>query len=298
MRRRKVKRLRTISCGANPHHFDRSQIRIYLYLIPICILMGLPILFIFVNAFKPLDELFAFPPRFFVRRPTLDNFANLFALTGNSNIPVTRYLFNSAIITVVTVGVSILTSVAAGYVFSKKRFKLRGALFHINTLALMFVPVAVSIPRYFVVVYSGLYNHFLANILPLLCMPVGLFLIKQFIDQIPESLIEAAVIDGAGDYTIMRKVIIPMTKPALSTVAILAFQSAWNASDASSLYINNESLKSFAFFMSTLSSSAGNAVAGQGIGAASALIMFLPNLIVFIVLQSRVMNTMAHSGLK
>lgn len=298
MKIRKKRRLRTISCGANPQHFDRSQIGIYLYLVPICVMMGLPILFIFVNAFKPLDELFAYPPRFFVRNPTFDNFSNLFALTGSSNIPVTRYLFNSIIITVITVIVSVLSSVAAGFALSKKRFKIRNTLFHINTIALMFVSVSVSIPRYFVIVYSGLYNNFLVNILPLLCMPVGLFLIKQFIDQIPDSLIEAAVIDGAGDFTIMRRIIIPMAKPAISTVAILAFQSAWNASEASSLYITDESLKSFAFFMSTLSSTAGNSVAGKGIGAASALIMFLPNLIVFIVLQSRVMNTMAHSGMK
>lgn len=298
MKLRRKRRLRAISCGANPQHFDRSQIRIYLYLIPICIVMGLPILFIFVNAFKPLDELFAFPPRFFVRNPTFDNFSNLFALTSSSNIPVSHYLFNSVIITVVTVFASMLFSLSAGYALSKKRFKARGLLFQINTIALMFVSVSVSIPRYFVVVYSGLYNNFLANILPLLCMPVGLFLLKQFIDQIPDSLIEAAVIDGAGDFTILRKVIVPMTKPALSTVAILAFQSAWNASDASSLYITNDSLKSFAYFLSTISSTAGNSVAGKGVGAAATLIMFLPNLIVFIILQSRVMNTMAHSGLK
>ncbi len=292
------KRFHTVSSGANPQRFDRSQIKFYLYLIPICIVMGLPILFIFSNAFKPLDELFAYPPRFFVRRPTLANFSNLFKLTGNSNIPISRYLFNSIIITGSAVVFTVLISVSAGYVFSKKKFKLRGTLFHINTLALMFVPIAVSIPRYFIIISVGLYDNFLVNILPLLCMPVSLFLIKQFIDQIPGSLIEAAVIDGAGDYTIMRKIIMPLAKPALSTVAILAFQSSWNSTDASSLYISNESLKNFSFFMSTLSGTAGNSVAGQGISAASALIMFLPNLIFFIILQSRVMNTMAHSGLK
>jgi ABC-type glycerol-3-phosphate transport system permease component len=292
------RRLRSLSIGVNPQKFDRSQIKFYMYLVPICIFMGLPILFIFSNAFKPLDELFAYPPRFLVRRPTFVNFANLFRLTGNSNIPVSRYLFNSVIITCSVVLLTVFISVSAGYVLSKKKYKICKTLFHINTLALMFVPVAVSIPRYFIIINAGLYDNFFINILPLLCMPVSLFLVKQFIDQIPDSLIEAAVIDGASNYVILRKIIIPLTKPALSTVAILAFQSSWNSADASSLYISNESLKTFAFFMSTLSGSVGNSVAGQGVSAASSLVMFLPNLIFFIILQARVMNTMAHSGIK
>ena len=297
--RKKRKRFHRLQAGgANPSRFETSQLKFYAYLIPICVVMALPILFIFFNALKPIDELFAFPPRFYVKRPTLQNFADLFALSDNSNVPVSRYLFNSVIITATVVVGVILLSISAGYVFSKKKFRLKGALFDLNTVALLFVPVAVAIPRYFVVVYTGLLNTFVSNILPLLCMPVCIFLIKQFIDQIPDALVEAAVIDGAGDLTIMHKIILPMTKPALSTVAILAFQSAWNSNEASVQFINNESIKSFAFFMTTLTNTTQNQVAGQGISAAATLCMFLPNLIVFIILQSKVMNTMAHSGLK
>jgi len=138
----------------------------------------------------------------------------------------------------------------------------------------------------------------MAHIIPVLAMPVGLFLVKQFIDQVPDSIIESAVIEGASSYRILRSIVIPIIKPALSTVAILSFQASWNSVEASTMYINNETLKNFAFYMSTLSNSTGNIVAGQGVSAAASLIMFLPNLIIFIVLQSRVMNTMAHSGLK
>lgn len=121
---------------------------------------------------------------------------------------------------------------------------------------------------------------------------------KQFIDQVPDSLVEAAVIDGANDYKILTSIIIPLIKPALATVAILAFQISWNNTEASALYLNKETLKTFVFYMSTLRNTSGNLVAGQGIAAAASLIMFLPNLILFIILQSKVMNTMAHSGLK
>ena len=160
----------------------------------------------------------------------------------------------------------------------------------------MFVPIAVTIPRFIIIVNLGLIDKFISNILPIIAMPVGLFLIKQFIDQIPDSLIEAARIDGAGEVTILFRVIMPMVKPALATVAILSFQSAWGATEASVYFINDESLKTFAYYISTFTAT-GNA-ATQGVSAASALIMFVPNLIIFIFMQSQVMDTMAHSGIK
>lgn len=281
----------------NPKHFHKSQLKFYFILVPLSLFMILPIVFIFSNAFKPMDELFAFPPRFFVRRPTIYNFKNLFSTMTTSGIPVSRYLFNSLVVTIVTVVATIFISIFAGYALSKKNFRMKKVIFEINTLALMFVPIAVSIPRYIIIVRLGMIDKFIVGILPMLAMPVGLFLVKQFIDQIPNSLIEAAQIDGANEWYIIRNVIMPMTKPALATVAILAFQAAWNNIEPSSMYINNESLKNFAYYMSTLTAS-NNAVAGQGIAAASALIMFIPNLIIFIIMQSQVMDTMAHSGIK
>ncbi|PNR95301.1 carbohydrate ABC transporter permease [Petrotoga sp. 9PWA.NaAc.5.4] len=282
----------------NPDKFHKSQLKFYAILIPVSAFMVLPILFIIFHAFKPIDELFAYPPRFFTTRPTLDNFKRLFTATTESNVPVSRYLFNSVVSTLFTVLFTLWVTASAGYVLSKKNFKGKDTLFTINTLALMFVPVAVSIPRFLVIVKLGLIDNFFAHILPLLAMPVGLFLVKQFIDQIPNSLIEAAKIDGASDYYILMKVIIPLIKPALSTVAILAFQTSWNSIESSAMFINDESLKTFAFYMNTLVSTTGNTVAGQGMAAAASLIMFLPNLILFIILQSRVMDTMMYSGLK
>ncbi|MGQ9856852.1 MAG: carbohydrate ABC transporter permease [Fervidobacterium sp.] len=281
----------------NPERFDKSQIKFYIFLIPLAIFMAIPLVFIFSNAFKPYSELFAFPPRIFVKNPTLQNFRLLFSSMTQSGIPVSRYLFNSFLISIAVVFLSILISTMAGYILSKKNFRLKKLLFEINTLALMFVPIAVSIPRYVIIAKLGLIDNFLAHILPNLAMPVGLFLVKQFIDQIPDSLIEAAKIDGASDWYIYLKVILPLTRPAVATVAILSFQTAWNSTEASLIYINNESLKNFAYYMSTLSGSAGT-VAGAGIAAAAASIMFLPNLIIFIFTQSKVMNTMAHSGIK
>jgi ABC-type glycerol-3-phosphate transport system permease component len=269
-------------------------------LLPLVILMLLPIIFVFSHAFKPPDELFAYPPRFFVSSPTFKNFDDLFSRMGNSGIPVSRYLFNSILITLVTIVASIAVSTTAAYALSKKRFKLKNTLFAINTLALMFVPIAVTIPRFLIIERLGLMDTFLVHILPVLALPVGLFLMKQFIDGIPDEVIEAGRIDGASDVRVYWDLILPMIRPAIATIAILTFQATWNDASASTLYISSESLKTFAFYLTTLTSAAAgaNVIAGQGMAAAATLIMFLPNLIIFIFLQSQVMSTMSHSGLK
>ena len=280
----------------NPKHFHPSQIKFYLILIPFAVFMVIPIIYMFTTAFKPQEELFKFPPSIFVQNPTWDNFRNLFDLFSGSAVPVTRYLFNSILVTVLTVITSIVLSVSAGYILSKKKFRGQKLLFEINTLALMFVPIAVTIPRFIIIVNLGLIDKFISNILPIIAMPIGLFLVKQFIDQIPDALIEAARIDGAGEFTILFRVIIPMVRPALATIAILSFQSAWGATEASVYFINDESLKTFAYYIQTFTRAANAAT--QGISAASALIMFVPNLVIFICMQSKVMDTMAHSGIK
>ncbi|GHV42577.1 ABC transporter permease [Clostridia bacterium] len=296
---RRKKRLKIM--GINPSRFDGSQIKFYAYMLPIAALTALPIMFIVFNAFKPLDELLVYPPRFFTTRPTLQNFLNLSATSANKAVPMSRYLFNSLLATAIVMILTILITVSAAYCMSKKRYKLKNFLFAANEAALMFIPVAVAIPRYMIIYGAGMIDSFLAHIVPLLALPVGLFLVKQFIDQLPDSLIEAAQLDGASDYLILRKIIVPNITPALATISILAFQSSWNSLEASNMYINNEAIKSFSFYMTTLASgnaTSGNAVAGLGVQAAATMIMFVPNLILFILLQSRVMNTMSHSGMK
>ena len=289
------------SSGINPKGFHPSQLKFYILLLPLAAVMLLPIIFIFSNALKPPDELFAFPPRFFVINPTFKNFTDLFSTMSNSGVPVSRYLFNSIVITAVTIFASIIVSSTAGYALSKLQFKLKQTIFSVNTIALMFVPIAVTIPRFLIINGLGLMDTFWVHILPGLAMPVGLFLLKQFIDVIPNEVIEAARIDGASEFDIYRKIILPLIRPAIATIAILTFQATWNDAGISSLYINKESLKTFAFYLSTLTattSTGANTVAGQGIAAAAALILFVPNLIMFILLQSQVMSTMSHSGLK
>lgn len=283
----------------NPDKFEKSQIKLYLFVVPLVLLTGLPIVFIFFHAFKPMEELFAFPPKFITTHPTLENFRKLFKASRSAGIPLSKYVFNSVLVTASVVISSLLLSTSAAYALSKLKFKGRAALFQINQFALMFVPVAVMIPRYLIVEKLNLIDTYWSMILPLIPLPVALFLLKQFVDQVPDSLIEAAYMDGAVEFHIYWKIVLPLIKPAIATAAILVFQQVWTNMEASNYYINEDGLKSLAFYMNTLSSTTTtNTVAGQGIAAAASLIMFVPNLVLFCILQKHVMNTMAHSGIK
>ena len=218
----------------DPRSFSRDQIKFYCILIPIACLMVLPVVYMFNEAFKPLGELYAFPPTLIAKEPTFNNFKKLFELSGTTGVPMTRYLLNSIFITLITVILNIYITVACAFVLSKKgQYRVTKWFFSINQMALMFVQVAVAVPRYIMIVRLGLIDTWAAHIFPLIAMPIGIFLMKQFIDDVPDALLEAAYVDGAGNFTVIRRIILPMTRPAVATVAILTFQSAWQAAWAS-----------------------------------------------------------------
>lgn len=281
----------------NPQKFERGQIKIIILILPLVIFMAMPLVFIANHAFKPMEELFAFPPTFFVRNATMDNFTKLIKFSRTAGIPLSRYVFNSIIVTILTVGLSLLFTTCAAFALAKIKFKGRNLMMQINQIALMFVAVAVLIPRYLVVCQLGMIDSIWAHILPLVAYPVALFLVKQFVEQVPDSLIEAAYMDGATDMQVYWKLILPMIKPAIATASILVFQQVWTNMETSNYYINADNMKTLTFYMNTLVN-ANNTVSGQGIAAAATLIMFVPNLVLFCILQNSVMNTMAHSGIK
>lgn len=280
----------------NPRFFSFGQVKFYLILIPLAAFMILPVIMILNRAFMPLGELFAFPPHIWVHNPTLNNFKSLFALSSTTGVPLLRYLLNSVIVTFLTVLLNLIITILGAYTFAKKNFKGKSVLFEINQLALMFVPTAVAISRYMVIVELKLTDTWLVHVLPLAAMPVGLFLVKQFTDQIPDALIEAAVMDGAKELTIIRKIIVPLIRPALATSIVLTFQQVWMAVEASNNYVNDDSMRTLAYYLNSLSTN--NTVAAAGMTAAASVILFVPNLIIFICMQSQVMNTMSHSGIK
>ena len=228
--------------NTDPARFNKSQLKIYGYMIPISIVMLLPIIYIVVSAIKPMDELFAYPPRFYVKNPTFDNFRRLFEVSSDTAISAGRYLFNTFVNTVVIMFLNVWISVCVGFVLSKKTFRGKDALLQINNMALMFVQTAVAIPTYFVIVYTGLRNNFLVGIIPALVVPTGVFLVKQFIDQLPDALIEAARIDGCGEFKIMYRIAIPLCVPTIATLCLFYAVGRWNGIDDQLYYVQKTGL--------------------------------------------------------
>jgi len=264
----------------------------------LAIFMLLPLIYMFNHALKPYHELFIYPPRIFARDPSFQNFIELLSVTGSTTIPVTRYLFNSILVAVLAVLAITGVSAMAAYPLSKMKFPGSKALFAAIMLTLLFAPETVQIPRYLIASNLGIMNNYFGHILPLVAMPMGVFLMKQFIDQMPNELLDAAKIDGATEWSIFTKIVIPIIQPAVATIMIIAFQTAWGNTETSTLYMYDDEMKTFPFFVSTLTSNMSNNVARAGAAAAASLIMFLPNLLIFLFNQRKVISTMAYSGIK
>jgi len=267
------------------------------FIIAILTLFGLffayPLVFAINNAFKPLNEIFRFPPTLFVKRPTLNNFQDMFILMSKSWVTFSRYIFNTVFITVVgTVGLIIVASMGA-FVVSKYKFPGSKIFFTGVIITLMFSGYVTAIPNYLVMARLGWVDTYLSVIVPAFAMPMGFFLLKQFIDTIPDTLLEAAKVDGAKEFRIFIWIVLPMIKPAWLTVMIFSVQNLWNA--RASNFIYSEQLKTLPYALGQIIT---GGIARAGVGAAVTLFVMIVPLVMFIFAQSNVLQTMASSGIK
>jgi len=257
------------------------------------VFFAFPLVFNINHAFKPLNEIFLFPPNIFVRRPTMNNFQDLFILMSRSWVTFSRYIFNTLFITVAgTAGLIIIAAMGA-FVVSKYRFPGSKIFFQGVIITLMFSGYVTAIPNYLVMAQLGWIDTYLSVIVPAFAMPMGFFLLKQFIDTIPDSLLEAAKIDGAKEFSIFALIVLPIIKPAWLTVMIFSVQALWNA--RASNFIYSEELKTLPFALSQIVTTG---VARAGVGAAVGLFVMIVPLLCFIFAQSNVLQTMASSGIK
>ena len=266
---------------------------IYALLTVFGVFFAFPLVFNINHAFKPMNEIFLFPPNIFVRRPTLNNFQDLFVIMSKSWVTFSRYIFNTLFITVAgTVGLIVFASMGA-FVVSKYKFPGAKIFFSGVIITLMFSGYVTAIPNYLVMAKLGWVDTYLSVIVPAFAMPMGFFLLKQFIDTIPDTLLEAAKIDGAKEFGIFIWIVLPMIKPAWLTVMIFSVQGLWNA--RASNFIYSEQLKTLPYALSQIITTG---VARAGVGAAVGLFVMIVPLVMFIVAQSNVLQTMASSGIK
>ncbi|MBR3537880.1 MAG: carbohydrate ABC transporter permease [Eubacterium sp.] len=257
------------------------------------IFMSLPLVMIINNALKPLDEIFQYPPAIFVKNPTLENFTDLFNVISDSWVPFSRYILNTIIITgLATFGHVLIASLAA-YPLAKHEFPGKKILFSMVVLSMMFSWTVTQIPIYMIISWLHINNTYFAVILQLWQYGMGLYLMKQFMEQLPTSLMESARLDGASEYRIFWTIVMPNVKPAWLTLAIFQFQQAWG--NTGSLYLRDEQLKPLQYALQQI---AAGGTARAGASAAVTFIIAAVPIIFFLACQSNVLETMTTSGMK
>ncbi len=257
------------------------------------IFMVFPIYLTVVMAIKPVEELFVFPPKLYAVRPTLDNFRDMFAAVRQNRVPFSRYVFNSVFVTVsVTAAQCVFASMAA-FVLAKCRFPGCRIINGVIVTSLLYQSSVIYIMQYMVMTKLNIIDSPLALILPAAASPMGVFLMRQSISQIPDAMLDAAKVDGAGLFRICWQIVIPNQKPALMTLMIFAFQAAWNIQGGGVIF--REQFKTLPAAVAQVSSSG---MARAGVAMAASVFMLVPPVIVFILAQRYVIETMAHSGIK
>ena len=256
--------------------------------------MFLPMVYAISQSLKPLDELWMFPPRFIVKSPTLKNFKDLFTLMNISWVPFSRYIFNTVLVSVAgTAGHLFLASLAA-YALAKIKFPGRDFMFQMVQLSLMFNATVTAITSFILMSALGWLDSYWAIIVPAWCSSLGLYLMKQFMDtNVNNSVLESARLDGASEFKTFWVIAMPMVKPAWLTLIIYSFQGLWNA--GASMYIYSEQYKSFNYAIGQILA---GGIKRAGAGAASQVIMMLVPIIIFIISQSNIIETMGSSGMK
>ena len=271
-----------------------GNVMVWIVLIVAGLFMSVPLIYAVTASLKPFEEIFLFPPKLYVINPTWDNYTALFSLTGELTVPFSRYLFNSFFIAVATTVIQIIFASMAAYPLAKGDFPGKNIIFNVIVFSLMFVSQVTFMPQYILMAKLQLLNTWWSLLLPTVGSSMGLFLMKQFMEQIPYAIIESARLDGAGEGRIVFSLVFPNVKPAWLTLAIFTFQGMWNTTG--SAYLFDEDIKLLPTALAQITQS--NATARMGVGMATTVILMIPPILFFILSQSNVVKTMAFAGIK
>lgn len=282
---------RTLTASPTRKPFNWGILLTILILGVCAVLMIAPFLWIIQSAFGKTADSFVLPPRWLPANPTLDNFVEVFG-----QVPYLQFMLNSIkLATIVTLGQLLLCSMAA-YAFARLKFPGNNILFILLISALMIPSQVTIVPLFIVIRQLGLYNTHTALILPALINPFGVFLLRQYFNTLPVELEDAARVDGANVFTIYWRIILPLSGPILTTLAILTFVSMWNSYFFPLIVINNPDLQVLTVGLTLLRGQYGAAALGP---VAAALTMaVVPVFIVFLLLQKYIIKSIVSTGIK
>lgn len=268
-----------------------GKIILYLFLILITIIMIVPFLWMLSASIKTNTEVFKMTPfQFIPDVPQWSNYMNIW-----TRIPLARFIGNTVYLTIIVTVLQVLTSSFAAYAFSKLNFKHKNALFlaYIATIAMPWQ--VYMVPQFIMMRGMGLNDKLLAMICLQAFSAFGVFMMKQFYEGIPDSLCEAARIDGMSEYKIYANIMLPLSKPALSTLVIFTFVSTWNDYLGPLIYLKTETKKTIQLGLKMF---IGQYAAEYGLIMAGSIITLIPVLIVFLSLQKYFVEGVAATGVK
>ena len=258
------------------------------------IFMFLPMYYVVIQSLKPLDELWMFPPRFYVSNPTGKNFKDLFSLMSGSLVPFSRYIFNTVFTSVAgTFGNLFLSSLAA-YAMAKIKFPGGKGMFKLVRTSLMFHQTVTAVCSFILMSAFQMLDTYWAIIVPAWATSLGLYLMKQFMESsVTDAVLESSRLDGASELRTFWIIAMPMVKPAWLTLIIYSFQDLWNK--GASVYIHSEQLKSLNYAIQQITA---GGIKRAGASAAATVVMMMVPILVFVISQSNIIETMGSSGMK
>ena len=255
------------------------------------IVMIVPFVWMVLSSLKGAAELAQLPPTFLPKTPTLDNFSRLFT---QLNFPV--YFLNSVILAVSITVLNVIFCSMLGFALAKLKFRGKNALF-LLVLATFMIPSAVTLVPLFVLMSNlGLVNNLLAVILPEAAGGIGVFLMRQFMLAIPDDLLDAGRVDGASEFFLFWRVVMPLCGPALATLTILTFLASWNDFTWPLIVLTSDQKYNLPVALATFA--VGQHVNDNGLLLAGAVLVVMPILIVFFLLQRYFTQGIVMTGLK
>ncbi len=265
-----------------------SSTAVYVILGITALIILLPLLLMVSSAFKTESEIFSYPVKLIPDHFIWDNFQQLV-----KSFPV--YTYNSFKVTIIITLVQILTATTGAYAFAKLRWKGRDLIFLLYISSIMIPQQVMIIPQFLIVRNLGLYDTHLALILLGSFTAFGTFLVKQYFMTIPDSLIEAARIDGANEFVIFARIMLPLAKPVIATQVIFSFRFFWNDFFTPMIYITKESLKTIPLGMSDFIT---QYTVYYGPQMAGCLVSVIPVIVVFLAAQKYFVQGIAAGGVK
>ena len=256
--------------------------------------MFIPMYYVVIQSLKPLDELWMFPPRFYVSSPTAKNFKDLFTLMSGSLVPFSRYIFNTVFTSVAGTFGNLFFSSLAAYAMAKIKFPGGKSMFKLVRTSLMFHQTVTAVCCFILMSAFQMIDTYWAIIVPAWATSLGLYLMKQFMEtNVTDAVLESARLDGASELRTFWIIAMPMVKPAWLTLIIYSFQDLWNK--GASIYIHSEQLKSLNYAIQQITA---GGIKRAGASAAATVVMMMVPILVFVVSQSNIIETMGSSGMK